>query len=47
MSSSITAQSGYHGLLVANGLAQNVKHFDALFTQIAVSENGYIAIYYP
>ena len=40
-------QSGYHGLLAANDMAQNVKHFDALFTQIAVSENGYIAVYYP
>jgi len=47
MSNNLTTQSGYHGLLAANDLAQNVKHFDALFTQIAVSENGYIAIYYP
>jgi len=28
-------------------LAQSVKHFEGLFTQIAVSESGYIAIYYP
>jgi len=28
-------------------LAQSVKHFEGLYTQIAVSESGYIAIYYP
>jgi len=38
---------GYQGLLAANGLAQSVKHFNGMFTQIAVSESGYIAIYYP
>ena len=38
---------GYQGLLAANGLGQGVKHFAGLFTQIAVSESGYIAIYYP
>ena len=46
MSNNITKQSGYHGLLAANSLT-NVKHFEGLFIQIAVSENGYIAIYYP
>jgi len=46
MSNNFTSQGGYHGLLAANSLT-NVKHFDGLFTQIAVSENGYIAIYYP
>lgn len=38
--------SGYHDLLIAKGLT-NIKHFDGLFTQIAISENGYLAIYYP
>ena len=47
MSNNLTTQSGYHGLLAANNLTQNVKHFEGLFTQVAVSENGYIAIYYP
>jgi len=42
-----TNQSGYHNLLAANNLAQNVKHFEGLFTQVAVSENGYMASYYP
>jgi len=43
----VVQASGYQNLLAANGLAQNVKHFDALFTQIAVSQDGYIAVYYP
>ena len=45
MNSTLQA-SGYQNLLAANGLTQNVRHFDGLFTQIAISENGYIAIYY-
>ena len=48
MSSGTALQaSGYHGLLASKGLVENVKHFGGLFTQIAVSDNGYIAIYYP
>ena len=42
-----TRANGYQGLLAANGMTQNVKHFDGLYTQIAVSDSGHIAIYYP
>jgi len=43
----MSSASGYNNLLASNGLVNNVKHFDALFTPIAVSENGYLAVYYP
>ena len=42
-----TQANAYQSLLASKGLVQNVKHFDGLFTQIAVSEDGYIAVYYP
>ena len=41
------ANSGFQGLLAANGLTQNVKVYEGLYTQIAVSQSGSIAIYYP
>ena len=48
MSNNIIPQaSNYHSLLAANGLTQNVKYFEGLYTQIAISENGYIASYIP
>ena len=39
--------NGYQALLAENGMTQNVKHFEGLFTEIAVSADGYIAVYYP
>jgi len=45
--SNLKTAHGYKGLLAANGLTKNVKHFEGLYTQIAVSEDGYLAIYNP
>ena len=37
----------FQELLSANNMTQNVKHFVGLYTEIAVSQDGYIAIYHP
>lgn len=47
MSTELTQTNRYQELLATNGLTQNIKHFEGLYTQIAVSESGYIAIYHP
>jgi hypothetical protein len=39
--------SGYENLIKAHGGIQDVKQFEGLYTQIAVSSNGYLAVYYP
>jgi len=44
MSTELTQTNRYQELLATNGLTQNIKHFEGLYTQIAVSESGYIAI---
>ena len=47
MSTALAQTKRYKELLSANNLTQNVKHFEGLYTEIAVSEDGYIAIYHP
>ena len=47
MSTALAQSNRYKELLSENNMTQNVKYFEGLFTPIAISENGYIAIYYP
>ena len=47
MSKQLALTNRYHELLSANNITRNVKHFVGLNTEIAVSEDGYIAIYHP
>jgi len=47
MSNSLIQASEYQKLLAENGLTQNVKHFEGMYTPIAISEGGHIAIYFP
>ena len=45
MSKALALPNNYQQLLSANNMT-NVKHFEGLYTEIAVSQDGYIAIYH-
>ena len=47
MSKELALTNRYHELLSANNMTQNVKHFEGLYAEIAVSKDGHIAIYQP
>ena len=47
MSTALALTNRYQELLAENNLTQNVKKFEGLYSEIAVSEDGYIAIYHP
>ena len=47
MSTALVQSKRYQELLSANNMARNVRHFEGLYTEIAVSQDGYIAIYHP